>query len=69
MAPEGTEARGQLRRWPFALFLLPIGAIAYPPLYNRIHPTMGGLPFFVWYQLVAVVLGAAVTGAVHILRR
>ena len=68
MAPERTEARWR-RAWPYALFLIPVAAIAYPPLYNRVHPAVGGLPFFVWYQLAIVVLGAAVTGAVYLLRR
>ena len=36
---------------------------------GEVHPAVGGLPFFVWYQLAIVVLGAAVTGAVYLLRR
>ncbi len=39
----------------------------YPPLYNRIDPTIAGVPFFVWYQMVAVVFGAVVTGVVYLL--
>jgi hypothetical protein len=30
------------------------------PFYNRIEPEIGGVPFFYWYQLVWIVLGAAV---------
>jgi hypothetical protein len=58
----------QRRRWAFWLFLLPIAAVVYPPLYNREHPTVIGIPFFVWYQLVAVVFGGVVTGVVYLLR-
>ena len=49
------------------LLLLPIAAVIYPPLYNHRDPTFGGIPFFVWYQLVAVVFGGVVTGVVYLL--
>ena len=38
-----------------------------PPLYARDSPRLAGLPFFVWYQLVAVVFGGLVTGLVYVL--
>ena len=57
-----------MRRWPFLLLLLPLAAVVYPPLYNRVHPALGGVPFFVWYQIAAVVFGGAVTGVVYLLR-
>ena len=56
------------RRWALLLFLLPLAAALYPPLYSRVHPTLGGVPFFVWYQLAVVVFGAVVTGIVYVLR-
>jgi uncharacterized protein DUF3311 len=62
------ESGKQRRRWALWLFLLPVAAIVYPPLYNREHPTLIGIPFFVWYQLCAVVFGGAVTGLVYLLR-
>ncbi len=58
----------QPRRWALWLLLLPLAAIVYPPLYNRDEPTLGGLPFFVWYQLAAVAFGGLVTGIVYHLR-
>jgi hypothetical protein len=30
------------------------------PYYNRIAPELAGIPFFYWYQLVWIVLGAAI---------
>jgi hypothetical protein len=57
------------RRWALLLLALPIATIIYPPVYNRAHPAFGGLPFFVWYQMVAVIFGGAVTGVVYLLRR
>jgi len=50
------------------LLLLPVAAVVYPPLYNRRHPSLAGMPFFVWYQLAAVVFGGVVTGVVYLLR-
>jgi Protein of unknown function (DUF3311) len=28
------------------------------PYYNRIEPQLAGIPFFYWYQLLWIVLGA-----------
>ena len=55
------------RRWALVLLLLPIATVIYPPLYNHRDPALGGIPFFVWYQLVAVVFGGVVTGVVYLL--
>jgi len=60
--------RRQRRRWAPWLFLLPVAAVIYPPLYNRVNPSLAGIPFFVWYQLCAVVFGGLVTGVVYVLR-
>jgi len=63
-----SRAPAQRRRWALLLFLLPLAAVFYPPLYDRRTPTLGGVPFFVWYQLAAVVFGGVVTGLVYMLR-
>jgi hypothetical protein len=63
---EANDARRP--RWPLLLLLLPVATIVYPPLYNHDHPTLGGMPFFVWYQLLAVAFGGVVTGVVYLLR-
>lgn len=55
------------RRWALLLLLLPLLAALWPPLFNREHPTLIGMPFFVWYQLAAVTLGGLVTGLVYTL--
>ena len=65
---EGAEERPQRRRWAYALLLLPIASIVYPPLYDHRDPALAGIPFFVWYQFVAVVFGGLVTGIVYLLR-
>lgn len=63
----GAEQQPRRRRWAYALLLLPIASIVYPPLYDHRDPALGGIPFFVWYQFVAVVFGGLVTGIVYLL--
>jgi uncharacterized membrane protein (DUF4010 family) len=47
------------------LFAIPVALVVYPPLYNRATPSLDGLPFFVWYQLVVVVFAGVVTGLAY----
>lgn len=58
----------QRRPWSLWLLLVPMLAIAYPPLYSRRDPAIAGIPFFVWYLVLAVVFGGAVTAVVYLLR-
>lgn len=57
------------RYWPRLLLIIPFALVAWVPFYNRIEPTLFGIPFFYWYQLAAIVLGAAVVMAVYYLDR
>jgi hypothetical protein len=62
--------RGALwRYWPRLLLIIPFGLVAWVPFYNRIEPTLWGIPFFYWYQLAAIILGALVVMAVYLLDR
>jgi hypothetical protein len=42
------------------LLAVPYAAVLWVPSYNRIEPEIAGIPFFYWYQLMWIVLGAAV---------
>ena len=44
----------------YLLLLIPYLAMMWVPSYNRIEPTLAGIPFFYWYQMLWIVLGAAV---------
>jgi len=66
MARTGRRAR-LLRYWPRFLLVIPFLLVIYVPFYNRVEPTLGGIPFFYWYQLAAILLGAAVVIAVYLL--
>jgi hypothetical protein len=35
------------------------------PLYNRAEPSFIGLPFFYWFQLLLVLVGAALTAIIY----
>jgi Protein of unknown function (DUF3311) len=39
--------------------------VLWPPFYNRVDPTWGGVPFFYWYQLLWVIIGAVLTAIVY----
>ncbi len=41
------------------LLLVPFAAMLWVPSYNRIAPEVFGVPFFYWYQLLWIPLGAA----------
>jgi Protein of unknown function (DUF3311) len=58
----------QHRPWALWLLLVPAATVLYPPLYSYRSPALGGVPFFVWYQIAAVVFGGVVTGIVYLLR-
>ena len=57
------------RYWPRFLLIIPFALVAWVPFYNRIEPTLWGIPFFYWYQLLAIILGAMVVMGVYFLDR
>jgi len=56
------------RRSPGAyywLLLLPFLALLYPPVYAHDSPRVFGIPFFYWYQLVWLIVTAAIITFVY----
>ncbi len=51
------------------LLVLPLLATLIPPLYNRVEPTLFGIPFFYWYQLAAISVGVITTLIVYRISR
>lgn len=51
--------------WWYLLFLIEFVAVLWPPFYNRAEPSWIGIPFFYWYQLVWVLIAAAVNAIVY----
>jgi hypothetical protein len=56
------------RAW-YALLLLPFAGTLIPQIYNRSEPALFGIPFFYWYQLLWVVVTAALLGIVVVATR
>ena len=51
--------------WWYLLFVVQVLAVLWLPFFNRVEPTWIGMPFFYWYQLLWVIIGAALTAIVH----
>jgi hypothetical protein len=58
-----------LHRWHWArvLLIIPFIAVLWVPFYNRTEPTLWGFPFFYWYQLLWIILGAVIIGLVYLI--
>jgi hypothetical protein len=56
---------GAMWSWWYLLFLIQCVAVLWPPFYNSIEPTFIGIPFFYWYQLLWVIIGAILTVIVY----
>ncbi|KTC68920.1 hypothetical protein Lbir_2453 [Legionella birminghamensis] len=52
------------KRW-YWLLLIPNLAVLPLPWYNRLNPTLFGMPFFYWYQLLWIFLGAIIVAIVY----
>ena len=51
--------------WLRILFILPFIAMLWVSSYNRATPELFGFPFFYWYQLLWIVIAAAIAGIVY----
>jgi Protein of unknown function (DUF3311) len=54
-----------LRLWHL-LLLIPYLAMLWVGSYNRATPELAGIPFFYWYQLLWIILGAILTWVVYL---
>jgi hypothetical protein len=52
--------------WWYLLLLVQFIAVLWPPFYNKLEPVLVGMPFFYWYQLLWIIIGAALTAAVYV---
>jgi hypothetical protein len=60
---------GNGRRWWFALLVIPLIAVLWPPFYARWDPALAGIPFFYWYQFLWVIITVIITGLVYVMVR
>jgi hypothetical protein len=57
--------RSRNRQWLW-LLVLPWIAVVWVPFYNKLEPMLWGFPFFYWYQLLWVLISAAITALVYV---
>ena len=57
------------RAWWYILLLVPFVATLWVPFYNASAPQIFGFPLFYWYQLLWVVISAALTAIVYLATR
>jgi hypothetical protein len=58
------KPKKRISRWAL-LLILPYLGLCFPQLYARTTPTLGGFPFFYWYQFAWVILASAIMGVVY----
>lgn len=64
-----TETKRGGWSWWYLLFLIQFVLALWVPLYNRIEPTWMGVPFFYWFQLALIIVGAVLTAIVYFATR
>ena len=50
--------------WWYLLFVIQL-LVLWPPFYNQPDPAWMGIPFFYWFQLLCVIIGAVLTATVY----
>jgi len=68
MSPQNTNQQSQDRSkwsWWYLLLLVQFVAVIWPSFYNSTEPSWAGIPFFYWYQMLWVIIGAVLTAIVY----
>ncbi len=65
--PNERPKGGRRRYLPRLLLLIPFAAILWVPSYNRIEPTLAGVPFFYWYQLAWILVAAILVLLIYLI--
>jgi len=51
--------------WARLLLIIPFIAMLWVSFYNSIQPAWFGIPFFYWYQLLWIILGAVLVAVIY----
>ena len=62
--PEDRARREAKKGW-YVLLLLQFVLALCVPFYNKVEPALAGVPFFYWYQLLMILVGAILTAVVY----
>jgi hypothetical protein len=55
--------------WARLLLVLPFISMLWVSSYNSVEPMLAGIPFFYWYQLLWILIGAALIAFVYAVER
>ena len=58
-------SRAKRAVWYVILFI-PFFVAIWVPLFNRVEPSLFGIPFFYWFQFVWIIVAAVVTGLAYL---
>jgi hypothetical protein len=53
-------ARRRRFRLVHLFLVVPYVAVLWPPFYDRLTPAIAGVPFFYWYQMLWIAVGALI---------
>jgi hypothetical protein len=65
MASRGRVPARWRRVSVYAAFLIGVLVSLWVPLYNRVDPSIAGIPFFYWFQILWIVVLAVVTAIAY----
>jgi hypothetical protein len=65
--PEHRPVRRVL--WARLLLILPFVSMLWVSSYNSAEPMLAGIPFFYWYQLLWILIGAVLIAIVYAVER
>ena len=51
--------------WWYLLLLVQFVGSLWVPFYNSIEPSFAGIPFFYWFQMLMILIGAGITAIVY----
>jgi hypothetical protein len=65
----GAQKKSRKGSWWYLLFVVQFAVVLWPPFYNKVEPTLFGVPFFYWFQLLWVIVSAVFTAVVYFATR
>jgi hypothetical protein len=54
------------KSWLRWLLVIPFIAVLWVPFYNSVEPSLGGIPFFYWYQLLWVLVSSVLIFFIYV---
>lgn len=68
MKAESSAHQKRLRALHLLLIVPFIGTL-WVPFYDKLEPSLFGIPFFYWYQFLWIPIGAAITALLYFVTR